>query len=120
MALLERGAYGFWLGELVGGMALTLRYLFKRKVTLNYPYEKGPLSPRFRGEHVRDSVTATEDEWRAMYKACIEDRRKVIKEDFGGKLIRPAIANGNLDRDGEIECRERLGGLLEFCARNAA
>ncbi len=51
MALLERGAYGFWLGELVGGLALTLRYMFKRKVTLNYPYEKGPISARFRGEH---------------------------------------------------------------------
>ena len=25
--------------------------MFKPKVTLNYPYEKGPLSPRFRGEH---------------------------------------------------------------------
>ncbi len=37
--------------ELVRGFALTLRYLFRRKVTLNYPYEKGPLSPRFRGEH---------------------------------------------------------------------
>ncbi len=37
--------------ELVKGFALTLRYLFRRKVTLNYPYEKGPLSPRFRGEH---------------------------------------------------------------------
>ena len=29
-------------------MALTLKYMFKQKVTLNYPYEKGPLSPRFR------------------------------------------------------------------------
>jgi len=28
-----------------------LRYFFRQKVTLNYPYEKGPLSPRFRGEH---------------------------------------------------------------------
>ena len=37
--------------ELVSGMALTLRYFFRPKVTLNYPYEKGPLSPRFRGEH---------------------------------------------------------------------
>jgi len=37
--------------ELVRGFSLTLRYLFRRKVTLNYPYEKGPLSPRFRGEH---------------------------------------------------------------------
>jgi NADH-quinone oxidoreductase chain I len=32
-------------------MARSFRYLFKRKVTLNYPYEKGRLSPRFRGEH---------------------------------------------------------------------
>ena len=33
------------------GFALTLNYMFKPKVTVNYPYEKGPLSPRFRGEH---------------------------------------------------------------------
>ncbi len=39
------------LTELISGMALTLRYFFKAKVTINYPYEKGPLSPRFRGEH---------------------------------------------------------------------
>ena len=39
------------LSELVQGLAITLRYMFKPKVTLNYPYEKGPLSPRFRGEH---------------------------------------------------------------------
>ncbi len=39
------------LGELVSGMMLTLLYMFRPKVTLNYPYEKGPLSPRFRGEH---------------------------------------------------------------------
>jgi NADH-quinone oxidoreductase subunit I len=37
--------------ELVSGFAMTLRYMFKKKVTLNYPYEKGPISPRFRGEH---------------------------------------------------------------------
>lgn len=39
------------LWELVTGMWLTLKYMFGPKVTLNYPYEKGPLSPRFRGEH---------------------------------------------------------------------
>ena len=37
--------------ELISGFAMTLRYMFKPKVTLNYPYEKGPLSPRYRGEH---------------------------------------------------------------------
>src|SRR3990167_5837345 len=32
-------------------MFLTFKYMFKRKVTLMYPYEKGSLSVRFRGEH---------------------------------------------------------------------
>jgi NADH-quinone oxidoreductase subunit I len=52
MASLDRTARSFLLTELVAGFALTLKYMFKPKVTLNYPYEKGPLSPRFRGEHV--------------------------------------------------------------------
>src|SRR2546430_1527687 len=51
MNLLARGARGLLLIELLSGMALTLRYMFKRTVTVNYPYEKGPLSPRCRGEH---------------------------------------------------------------------
>ena len=51
MATLDRSARSLFLLELLSGMALTLRYFFKPKVTVNYPYEKGPLSPRFRGEH---------------------------------------------------------------------
>jgi NADH-quinone oxidoreductase subunit I len=41
----------FMLLELLKGMALTGRYLFARKVTIQYPEEKTPLSPRFRGLH---------------------------------------------------------------------
>jgi len=41
----------FFLIDILQGLALTFRYMFKRKVTINYPYEKGPLGPRFRGEH---------------------------------------------------------------------
>ena len=37
--------------ELFKGMALTGRYLFQRKITVQYPEEKTPLSPRFRGLH---------------------------------------------------------------------
>jgi len=51
MSIFSRGARGLLLSELLTGMALTLRYMFKTPVTVNYPYEKGPLSPRFRGEH---------------------------------------------------------------------
>ncbi|NBC31808.1 MAG: NADH-quinone oxidoreductase subunit NuoI [Alphaproteobacteria bacterium] len=51
MATMDRTARSFLLSELVSGMWLTFRYMFKPKATLNYPFEKGPLSPRFRGEH---------------------------------------------------------------------
>ena len=33
------------------GLALTAGMIFKEPATINYPFEKGPLSPRFRGEH---------------------------------------------------------------------
>jgi NADH-quinone oxidoreductase subunit I len=39
------------LAELFKGMSLTGRHLFKRKVTVLYPEEKTPMSPRFRGLH---------------------------------------------------------------------
>ena len=39
------------LSEFVSAFFLAMRYFFKPKATLNYPIEKGSLSPRFRGEH---------------------------------------------------------------------
>ena len=41
----------FLLFELLKGMALTGRYLFARKITVQFPEEKTPQSPRFRGLH---------------------------------------------------------------------
>jgi len=41
----------FLLFELLKGMALTGRYLFARKITIHFPEEKTPQSPRFRGLH---------------------------------------------------------------------
>ncbi|MBN9543259.1 MAG: NADH-quinone oxidoreductase subunit NuoI [Alphaproteobacteria bacterium] len=49
--MFNRYLKSFLLYEIVAGMALTLKYMFKPKVTINYPYEKSPISPRFRGEH---------------------------------------------------------------------
>ena len=51
MSILHRSARTWFLWELVQGMTLSLSYFFKPKVTLSYPHEKGPISPRFRGEH---------------------------------------------------------------------
>jgi NADH-quinone oxidoreductase subunit I len=51
MTLLNRTARSILLWDFVSGFILGIRYMFKKRPTLNYPYEKGPLSPRFRGEH---------------------------------------------------------------------
>jgi NADH-quinone oxidoreductase subunit I len=48
---LDQAARSVFLTEFVSAFFLAMRYFFKPKATLNYPFEKGPLSPRFRGEH---------------------------------------------------------------------
>jgi NADH-quinone oxidoreductase subunit I len=51
MASLDRIARAYLLLDVLQGFALTLRYMFRPKATINYPYERSPQSPRFRGEH---------------------------------------------------------------------
>ena len=48
---LGQAANALLLKEFVAAFALSMRYFFKPKATINYPYEKNPVSPRFRGEH---------------------------------------------------------------------
>jgi NADH dehydrogenase (ubiquinone) Fe-S protein 8 len=40
-----------YLEDIFRGLFIIIRNLYSRKVTLNYPFEKGALSTRFRGEH---------------------------------------------------------------------
>lgn len=49
------------LYEIIVGMWLTLKYFFKPKVTINYPYEKSKISPRFKGEHALRRYTNGEE-----------------------------------------------------------
>jgi NADH-quinone oxidoreductase subunit I len=51
MSLFSHYVKSFSLWELLKGMNVTGRYLFKPKVTIQYPEEKTPMSPRFRGLH---------------------------------------------------------------------
>ena len=48
---LDAAVRSLFLTEFVKAFALTMRYFFKPKLTLNYPHEKNPQSPRYRGEH---------------------------------------------------------------------
>ena len=40
-----------FLSEFIKGIFIAIKFIFKPKVTINYPFEKGTISPRFRGEH---------------------------------------------------------------------
>ena len=51
MNALTRWFNSFLLIELLKGLFLTGRHLFVRKVTIQYPEERTPMSPRFRGLH---------------------------------------------------------------------
>jgi NADH-quinone oxidoreductase subunit I len=42
---------GAGMMDFVGAFGLAMKYFVQPKKTVNYPFEKGPLSPRFRGEH---------------------------------------------------------------------
>ena len=49
--LTNKAVNKIFLSELIKGMMTTLGKFFTEPATINYPFEKGPLSPRFRGEH---------------------------------------------------------------------
>lgn len=53
MQRLKQFIKSFSLWDLLVGLKLTGRYFFKPKVTLQYPEEKTPMSPRFRGIHAQ-------------------------------------------------------------------
>ena len=48
---LDQAARSLFLKEFAQAFLLSMRYFFKPKATVNYPFEKNPISPRFRGEH---------------------------------------------------------------------
>jgi len=47
----DRAVASMFFQELFRGLGITLAHFFREPATINYPFEKGPLSPRFRGEH---------------------------------------------------------------------
>ena len=89
MAFLDSTARAMFLSEIAKGMWLTLKYMFKPRMTINYPFEKGPLSPRFRGEHALRRYPNGEERCIAC-KLC--------------EAVCPALAI----KIGRASCRERV------------
>ena len=50
-AIIDRAGETLLMTEMATGAWIGLKALFSQNYTINYPLEKGPLSPRFRGEH---------------------------------------------------------------------
>jgi len=48
---IAQAAKGAMLTDVLGAVGLSLKYMLKPKATVNYPFERNPQSPRFRGEH---------------------------------------------------------------------
>jgi len=48
---LKTAFHSLFLIELLKGLRLTGRYMFAKKITIQYPEQKTPMSPRFRGLH---------------------------------------------------------------------
>ncbi|GMK56591.1 hypothetical protein CspeluHIS016_0304310 [Cutaneotrichosporon spelunceum] len=48
---LDKASQLFFMTEIFRGMWIVLEQFFRPPYTIMYPFEKGPLSPRFRGEH---------------------------------------------------------------------
>lgn len=51
MSAMKHYVKSFLLVELFKGLFLTGRYLWSKKITVQYPEQKTPMSPRFRGLH---------------------------------------------------------------------
>ncbi|XP_018056318.1 PREDICTED: NADH-ubiquinone oxidoreductase subunit 8 [Atta colombica] len=49
--IMEAATTHMFFLEIIRGMGIAVSQIFREPATINYPFEKGPLSPRFRGEH---------------------------------------------------------------------
>ena len=61
MKALTNFVRSLFLFELFKGLQLTGRYLFAKKFTLQYPEERAPMSPRFRGLHAQRRYSSGEE-----------------------------------------------------------
>ena len=57
-----------FLSEFIKGIFIAIKEIFSKKKTINYPFEKGKISPRFRGEHALRRYPNGEED--ALHVSC--------------------------------------------------
>ncbi len=85
---------GALLTDFISAFGLGIREMFRRKATVNYPFEKNPLSPRFRGEHALRRYPNGEERCIAckLAKRSVRPRRLRLrlsraKTDLAGRRV---------------------------------
>lgn len=66
---MDRLSYQFWMEDMLKGCWLGVENMVRPSITINYPFEKGPLSPRFRGEHALRRYPSGEERCAASVRA---------------------------------------------------
>ena len=94
---LDRIAQSLLLKEFISGFVLTVKYFFKPKATLNYPFEMGHRGPRFRGEHALRLEPAQERIERAFL-----DRHAALGQGLAQRIA--VLHFAQLREDGEDQC----------------
>lgn len=69
-SLLKHTTRTLFLSEIFRAIWLIIETMFKPAYTMNYPFEKGPLSPRFRGEHALRRYSSNGEERCIACKLC--------------------------------------------------
>nr|KAF6325156.1 NADH:ubiquinone oxidoreductase core subunit S8 [Myotis myotis] len=91
----DRAAQTLLWTELARGLGMTLSYLFREPATINYPFEKGPLSPRFRGEHALRRYPSGEERCIAC-KLCEAVCPAQVSPDPTDRHLAPVLGRGRL------------------------
>ena len=87
---LNQAVKSLFLQEFVSAFFLAMRYFFKPKPTVNYPFEKGPVSPRFRGEHALRRYPNGEEPLHRLQivRAICPHRQSRLKRDRVVTMVR--------------------------------
>ncbi|TYG39630.1 hypothetical protein ES288_D12G031000v1 [Gossypium darwinii] len=103
------------LTEMVRGLMLTLKYFFDRKVTINYPFGKGPLSPSVSSTLSVTYITFIWWEW--YHHAVIQYGMTIINlgESIPCPLICPAQAITIEAEEREDGSRRTTSSTLQVC-----
>merc|ERR1719265_1643350 len=73
LEVFDRATEYYFVTEITRAFSLTMESFFKPKVTLNYPFEKGPLSPRFRGEHALRRYPTGDERFVEDIATCVQE-----------------------------------------------